>query len=682
MTPRDTESELRHLSIVVALLWLTVVLGSLSAYTFDFDAANYSLGVQHFDITNHRPHPPGYPLWIASAKMVTLLVRDSRIAQTLLAALFGIGAVIFFFLVAKKLLGPWGALTAASLLAFSSPVLLYSSVQDTYTVDLFASCFIAWLVTSILDGHASRLPLAYASAAVLAGFRQSAVVFLAPILIVATVVAVRRKLWRELGVGVLLAIVAGAAWFVPTAMMTGGVARWRALTGELFLAGAKNTSLFYGAPEAAYWNMVETATVQLVLALFPALVFCVLWRISSFGRRGNSKVLGAPPAWDHWCFYLLWAAPCLLVNFLIHCPKAGYLLLSLPPLLLMIVKTTRLSTPRLPGTEIVYTPRAWFPAILGGVALSLFLAYVRPPSVSISPWVRFISEARMGRPEFSSLVAEGHEELQNVLSLPTDDVLVFIMKPSNEAPNYRTLSVDFPHARLAEVINNQPMLVIGGLLQPLGDLSSRLKTIYWITWPYDIPIEVHQILPQTVRVLRNSLFALWRTDLGPDPLDESLTVVGVPVRLHRAANPALVSPLLLQTMPRISLAHGFGDVESNGSFDWVWAMGPEATVSVKFPDRFTEPLMIAFRVTDAMKSVAGRVLVNGKSDQIFKNFTPRQVIRVAVPRDVNPATVTFEFDRWNGHPTKLVPQDYRPMAVMFESIRAEAGGTTFEILQR
>ena len=93
------------------------------------------------------------------------------------------------------------------------------------------------------------------------------------------------------------------------------------------------------------------------------------------------------------------------------------------------------------------------------------------------------------------------------------------------------------------------MLVTGSVLQPLGDLSRQLKTIYWITWPDDIPIEVHQILPQTIRVLRNSLFALWRSDLGPDPLDENMTVSGIPVHLHRAANSALISPTLLKSMP-------------------------------------------------------------------------------------------------------------------------------------
>lgn len=83
-----------------------------------------------------------------------------------------------------------------------------------------------------------------------------------------------------------------------------------------------------------------------------------------------------------------------------------------------------------------------------------------------------------------------------------------------------------------------------------------------------------------------------------------------------------------------------------------------------------------------MPGAAGRMLVNGKPDRMFDTFTNQQVIQVMVPPEANPGTVTFEFDRWNGHPAILVPADSRPMAVMFESIRVQAGGTEYEVLGR
>ena len=36
----------------------------------DVDAINFTLGVRDFDVAKHQPHPPGYPVLIAAAKIV------------------------------------------------------------------------------------------------------------------------------------------------------------------------------------------------------------------------------------------------------------------------------------------------------------------------------------------------------------------------------------------------------------------------------------------------------------------------------------------------------------------------------------------------------------------------------------------------------------------------------------
>ena len=37
----------------------------------DLDSVNFALGVRHFDVAQHQPHPPGYPLFIALGKVGT-----------------------------------------------------------------------------------------------------------------------------------------------------------------------------------------------------------------------------------------------------------------------------------------------------------------------------------------------------------------------------------------------------------------------------------------------------------------------------------------------------------------------------------------------------------------------------------------------------------------------------------
>src|SRR6476469_4926158 len=35
----------------------------------DIDSINFALGLRHFDVANHQPHPPGYPVFIALGRL-------------------------------------------------------------------------------------------------------------------------------------------------------------------------------------------------------------------------------------------------------------------------------------------------------------------------------------------------------------------------------------------------------------------------------------------------------------------------------------------------------------------------------------------------------------------------------------------------------------------------------------
>jgi 4-amino-4-deoxy-L-arabinose transferase-like glycosyltransferase len=65
---------------------------------WDWDEALFTLAVADYDVYAHRPHPPGYPLFIAAAKLIHLLgPGEFRSLQSLvvLGALFVFPAVFF-----------------------------------------------------------------------------------------------------------------------------------------------------------------------------------------------------------------------------------------------------------------------------------------------------------------------------------------------------------------------------------------------------------------------------------------------------------------------------------------------------------------------------------------------------------------------------------------------------------
>ncbi len=75
MTPRRS---LAALALVFALAHVPFLAASLE----DIDSVNFALGVRDFNVAEHRPHPPGYPVYIALGKTATAIVGalDSRAA--------------------------------------------------------------------------------------------------------------------------------------------------------------------------------------------------------------------------------------------------------------------------------------------------------------------------------------------------------------------------------------------------------------------------------------------------------------------------------------------------------------------------------------------------------------------------------------------------------------------------
>lgn len=54
----------------LALLWLALALPQVDTrYSYNWDSSQFERGVEHFDISRHQPHPPGYPLWILASKV-------------------------------------------------------------------------------------------------------------------------------------------------------------------------------------------------------------------------------------------------------------------------------------------------------------------------------------------------------------------------------------------------------------------------------------------------------------------------------------------------------------------------------------------------------------------------------------------------------------------------------------
>src|SRR5919201_1436727 len=69
-------------------------------YLLNWDAAQFALGMQRFDIVHHQPHPPGYVGYLALGRLFALVFPDPNAALVALSIVGECAGVAVAFLFA------------------------------------------------------------------------------------------------------------------------------------------------------------------------------------------------------------------------------------------------------------------------------------------------------------------------------------------------------------------------------------------------------------------------------------------------------------------------------------------------------------------------------------------------------------------------------------------------------
>src|SRR5262249_49092505 len=72
----------------------------LPASLEDLDSINFALGMRRYDIAHHQPHPPGYPVFIAAAKLARLALPSEAAALgavSVVSGALGVLAIAWMF---------------------------------------------------------------------------------------------------------------------------------------------------------------------------------------------------------------------------------------------------------------------------------------------------------------------------------------------------------------------------------------------------------------------------------------------------------------------------------------------------------------------------------------------------------------------------------------------------------
>jgi len=235
--------------IIIRLPWQISVLNN-------FDAGNYALAVENFDVRFHQTQPPGYYLYIVGVRAVNFVTQDAVTALTFFSVLTSGLGVYFVYRVGWELFGRHAGLIAAILLAISTTFWFQGEIAAPYTGDLALSALVAWLCLRARKGTNKRILLAALFLGISGAYRPQSILFLGPLLLI----PLWKKSWKLWLAAGFIAAVTSIGLFTPAILNSGGL---KAYLTEVFQL-ANSTSTEHQATHG-YWRYLGYILTTLLI---------------------------------------------------------------------------------------------------------------------------------------------------------------------------------------------------------------------------------------------------------------------------------------------------------------------------------------------------------------------------------------------------------------------------------
>jgi hypothetical protein len=218
----------RSAGVALLLLFLAAHLAFLPRTLEDIDSVNFALGVRDYDIARHQPHPPGYPVFIALAKMSTVTLRAAGIEAAgarglaILSALAGTAAIPALFLLFRRVEGRERLAWCATLIVAASPLFWFSALRPLS--DMLGFAAVVW-VLALSSGNPSprRAALAALLAGIAIGIRIQTAALTVPAL---ALMLLARPAVRSVSIAAAAFVAGVLAWALPMLAASGGPAAY------------------------------------------------------------------------------------------------------------------------------------------------------------------------------------------------------------------------------------------------------------------------------------------------------------------------------------------------------------------------------------------------------------------------------------------------------------------------
>jgi hypothetical protein len=281
----------------LALLALAAVL-LLPQSPYEWDEVLFLRAMDHFDVAQHSPHPPGYPLYVAAAHVVDVISRNPMRSLQLVSVLGAVATLLGLALLMRRLGATRKATAVAGLLLVAMPAFSFHAnvgMSDALATGLAMIALWACAESIARDGESAWLFGAACAAALALGTRPQVAALLAGPGAWAVLQVVRRRRWQLLATATASAVAVSAACWIPPIVVTG----WDRYV--VTIRGSRAWILEHEAnghlPRAPIWPLVDSWFIRPFGTPWLALLVWALVVIGSIawwaaGRRQLTLLAG------------------------------------------------------------------------------------------------------------------------------------------------------------------------------------------------------------------------------------------------------------------------------------------------------------------------------------------------------------------------------------------------------
>jgi 4-amino-4-deoxy-L-arabinose transferase-like glycosyltransferase len=320
---RNTDSSI---ALLLVLLGLIARIPFVSRVIFEGDSARFALAMIDFDVTQMRPHAPGYVLYVGVAKLFDLFIQNeqiSLISVSVVSSAFALGAL--YFLVLRMFGRTTGVICC--LLLLSSPLFWFNGEMPlTYALEGLFIILFAYACFRSLSGEGKWLLYSALLIGIATGVRQNLFFIFLPFWIFALV----KHPWKRILSACVVFGITCAAWFIPLVELSGGFQKYFATLKAQYSTWVIYPASFIHQLKGRGLILLKFMVWSLTLGLLP--MFYALGHFFRIPRVFKDQRLQ---------LILLWSIPPALFYVGVSLFNPGLVVVMLPPLFIFLAESLK-----------------------------------------------------------------------------------------------------------------------------------------------------------------------------------------------------------------------------------------------------------------------------------------------------------------------------------------------------